>query len=403
MNSAKNALLVVVAAVLPLVVFELGVRIFSPQLPSIYEADSTLLYRLVPNGRKTYLHRPGNGGSSIPISINADGYRGPPLSTDSRVKRVVVYGDSFIEGEFSPDSATFVRVLERQLRAKSPTPVEVVNAGVVGYGPDQELRKMEGEIERLRPSLLILAIFADNDLGDLVRDRMFRLTPDSQLVRNEFVLDPALQAYLAREAHPAGMRRFHAVRWLLRRNSDRDRTLLIGKYPDPKRIYKEYMGWALARSADDYASFVERKSDTVRAPLGDYYDLDVAATPDVPSARYKRAVMSRLFGEFRKTADAAGIPLAVVVIPSPIDACEKYDFVVDPARYPGYDRTRLSRVIASMAQERGLATLNLWSPFAAAGACSLYFRFGNNHWNGAGQAVAAGIVADSLQQWGMWR
>ena len=124
-----NATLVLASTLGSLAAVEVGLRVTDAAPPSIYEADTTLIYRLAPGGRKTFVHNAANGGAKVRVQINADGFRGPRLLPAGSSRRIVVYGDSFIEGEFAEDSLTLPRMLERVLANRAPT--EVVNAGVV--------------------------------------------------------------------------------------------------------------------------------------------------------------------------------------------------------------------------------------------------------------------------------
>ena len=83
------------------------------------------------------MHNAANGGGAVRVTINDDGFRGPSLRPAGTARRIIVYGDSFIEGEFADDSLTFVRMLERTLSLRAPT--EVINAGVVAYGREARL------------------------------------------------------------------------------------------------------------------------------------------------------------------------------------------------------------------------------------------------------------------------
>src|SRR6185436_5789593 len=75
-----------------------------------------------------------------------------------------------------------------------PEGVEVINAGVTAYGPDQACLRIEDEVARLDPDLVVLAVFADNDFGDLARDKIFRLDGDGRLRENHPRLSPKLRA-----------------------------------------------------------------------------------------------------------------------------------------------------------------------------------------------------------------
>ncbi|MEO5814761.1 MAG: hypothetical protein ABIT20_05730 [Gemmatimonadaceae bacterium] len=393
-----NGALVVVATLVPLAAVEIGLRIAGTVPPSLYEADSTLIYRPVAGGRKTFTHNAANGGHSVQVVINDEGFRGPLLRDPAKGKRIAVYGDSFIAGEFAEDSLTFVRMLERDLSARAPT--QVVNAGVTGYGPDQEYLRMQQDLPQLKPQVEVLAIFADNDMGDLVRDRLFRLRPDSTLEARRVTLHPTLQQVLTSQSHPSGWRRLHLVRWIERKRrrpaeglpATRQRT------NEPSFSIAGYSAWAMFNAERQFADS-RTNPDTVLDLLGDSYDVDVSATPDAPSARYKVALMDRLLGAIQDDMTKRGVPLVLVIIPSPIDACEKYDIQVDTVRYPKYQRRRISGTIDSLAARHNIKRLDLWTPFRANNACDLYYRGGDLHWKANGQELAARLLADSLSAW----
>ena len=402
-----NALLVLVAFALPLGALELGLRFSGAVPPGIYQPDPSRLYRLVPNSRKVFVHRPENGGSRVDVRINADGFRGPPLRPlVGSGRRIMVYGDSFIAGEISPDTLTFVRVLERLLQSRHGSEIEVVNAGVAGYGPDQAFIALREDAPRMRPAAVILGIFADNDFGDLVRDKLFVLSADSQLTRGHPVLAPGLRQAIEEQAHPSGWRRSFLLRWVERRLSAASGATLEDPRPKRKTISptelspEAYTKRAIDRNARQFVELREHR-DIVTTLFGDSYDADLATDPEGPSARYKVAVMDRLLAAAQVAMDSLHLPFVVVVIPSPVDVCDSYDIRVDSIHYPAYDRRRLTRIIDSLATRSKIRTVDLYQPFATAGACALYFRHGDSHWNSAGQRLAGKILADSLASWGI--
>ena len=160
----RNLLLVVRGLLLGLVLAEGGLRVLSPTYPSIYQPDPVFLFRLVPSSRKIFVREPANGGQRILIKINSLGFRGDELRPAGHGKRIVVYGDSFIEAEFSALESTFVKRLERDLGGSTDS-VEVVNAGVVADGPDQESLSIPQGMERLHPDVVILAVYAGTISG----------------------------------------------------------------------------------------------------------------------------------------------------------------------------------------------------------------------------------------------
>jgi hypothetical protein len=171
---------------------EVAVRVlFAARYLAENEPDHETLYRPIPGALRESQREPQNGGERIVYRINSRGFRGDELEAQPRA-RVAVYGDSFIHAYYSAQEHTFAARLEHYLSERLGFPVEVVNAGVAGYGPDQELVKMQRELGELRPDLVLIAIFAGNDFGDVARNKLFRLEADGRLRRNSFTIAPEL-------------------------------------------------------------------------------------------------------------------------------------------------------------------------------------------------------------------
>lgn len=118
-------------------------------------------------------HIPGaKGGARVKghrwVEINSDGWRGPEvaLKHPPGTFRIALLGDSFIEAFEVPFEETVGEVLERHLAALRGTPVEVLNFGVGGYGPTQELLTLRHEVWKYSPDLILLAITTANDISD---------------------------------------------------------------------------------------------------------------------------------------------------------------------------------------------------------------------------------------------
>jgi hypothetical protein len=394
---AASVALLSFATLVPLVAVECALRLRGSVPASIFRPDTLVMYSLVPGGRKTFAHGRANGGATTDIRINADGFRGPPVRRAGTAFRVMVYGDSFIEGEFADDSGTFTRMLERRLSGRQPT--EAINAGVVGWGPDQAYRRMQRELPIYSPKLVVLGIFADNDLGDMIRNRILRLAPDSTLEIRRPLVHPRLVSLLAEQAYPQGWRRLHLVRWVERKLGRAPGSMLpkIRQQRELKSM-ANYDDWAMDNARQQWSEF-NAIPDTVFDFFGDSYDIDVAATPDAPSAHYKVALIDRLLGVMQRDLATRQTPFVVMVIPSPLDICPTYDVKIDSTKYPGYDRRRISAAVQAAAARHGIRHIDLWTPFGANDPCSLYFRRGDLHWNGKGQAVAARVLVDSLAAW----
>jgi hypothetical protein len=391
-------LLLVASTAVSLALLEIFLRLWFPLFPSPYQADDVLLTKLVPGASKAFTRLAVNGGQRIVSHINSQGFRGEELRAPVGQKRVIVYGDSNVQAEFSELAATFPKQLELRLAPSFGTGVEVINAGVVGYGPDQYSLRLAADLEKLRPALVVAVIFADNDFGDLIRNRIYRLNSRGKIELTPHPLAPQMKARLRAAAYPRGLRglqteRYAARLWSLALNKwsavhgsayDTDRFLYVDQsLANRQTYYRDYM----ADSA--HIGYVEN-------PFDDYYDADIALQPDSASARYKVALMEQVLINLRDSAARAAAKLVLVILPSAIDACDGYYFQVNTSKYPQYDRARLSGVLEAMAMRNGIAYLNLFPAFRAQDANLYYFHGGDDHWNDAGQARAAQMLADLI-------
>jgi hypothetical protein len=395
-----NWLLLGVSMMLSLVLTELLLRLFAPPLASAYRPDDVLLMNPIPGARKVYYRLPVNGGQHIAVEFNSDGFRGAPLRPLQHQKRVMVYGDSNVEADFSELAATFPKQLESRLKRELGLDIETVNAGVIGYGPDQISLRLPEELAKFKPALVVAVIFADNDFGDLIRNRIYRLNPQGELTLNRYGLAPGLRARMQTLAYPRGLRRlqlrrYAAVAWGMLR----EKLLGPPMMPDSE-YFTNYVDISLARNQQTFQEHVIDSPDGGYSddPLDDYYDADIALEPDSPSARYKVALMEKVILKLRDSAAQARTPLVLTILPSPLDACDHYDMQVDARRYPRYDRSRLSGLVEDMAARNGIPYLNLWYAFRESDADHLYFRGGDTHWNDAGQAVGARLLAELIER-----
>jgi hypothetical protein len=364
---------------------ELTLRAFvGPYFAAVYQLDSRYIYKLIPNATKIYRRLPADGGESIVVHVNDRGFRDAVSGAVSPEggKRVVVYGDSYIEGEFSTFEQTFVERLRVHLTQDLRTAVAVVNAGVSGYGPDQEYARIADELPVLAPDLLIVAICTSNDFGDLLRNKMFRLAPDGTLARNAFRVHPTLKARFDRAGSGLLLSKVVEKRW----NS---LMLAIDDNPDDR----EGPGPWLHHQQADYEDYVLRGNNLVSNVSNDYLDIDVSAQPESEAVRYKVGLMRAVLGDIKKTAAARGVPLLFVIIPSATNVCQSCAGVrKETIAFPGYRRSATTEVAADLARSLGVPFVNLFESFRTSEPDTLYFKH-DTHWNDRGQDLAAGLVS----------
>jgi lysophospholipase L1-like esterase len=320
----------------------------------------------------------------VVLRFNRRGYRGGDEEPPPGTRRVAVYGDSFVEARLTDEEHTFSARVAAYLAEALKTPFTSVNAGVTGYGPDQELLRIQRELPELRPRLLVVVLYAGNDAGDLVRNGLFR--PDgARLQPNDWEIDAATRRSLE-------MRRG----W---------RALALTRAVSRLREWVRQRPQPLLPTASDPAAALaacRREMEArVRAPRAvqdlhyDHYDADLSLDPSGASASHKRAFLRPLVAALRDTAAEAHVPLLLVIVPHPTDATTTWPVQVDPARFPAYRRSALSDAWAAAAQAEGVPCVDLFPSFWAAAGESLYFPR-DGHWNAAGQDRAARLAAERV-------
>lgn len=380
---AARSLMVLVPSLAVLGIGEvLGEWLLGPAQRPIYQADDRLIFKFIPDRVSAMKRLPVNGGETVVHRINRDGFRGPELQPAGTATRVVVYGDSFIHAAYSADVETFPAQLGARLSAVMGRPVEVVNAGVSSYGPDQVSLKMEQELPLLRPQLAIVAVYAGNDYGDLMRNKLFKIGPDGKLEPQAWRLDEAVERkFDLSQRESILVRAARTVAGGLRR----------GEGPGRPRIDLSAL---LAEADREYRSFVVDGDPTVSNTHVDHFSADVALRPGSASARYKVQLMTAVLGRIGDVARTHQVPLALLFIPHPTAVAADYDWpAIDRAEYPDYDPRNLTAPLASAARVLGLPYLDLFESYRSVDANALYFHGGDDHWNAAGQRLAAEHMA----------
>lgn len=132
-------------------------------------------------------HEPGASGIYVgprpwpiefktPVHINSLGLRGPEIEDlPPGGRRILVLGDSVVAAFEVAYEHTFVALIEEALNRDAAAPVQVINAGVRGYGTDQTYLYYRERGRLLRPDLVIF-FHSLNDLANNVTlHRMRRL------------------------------------------------------------------------------------------------------------------------------------------------------------------------------------------------------------------------------------
>ncbi len=389
-----RALALVTSVGLALVFAELALRtVLAPRYQSENQIDAEALYRPIPGAVRENRREAINGGERILYRINSQGYRGDELDANPTT-RVVVYGDSFTHAYYSDLEHTFAVRLEHYLTERLGPGVEVVNAGVAGYGPDQELVKMERELPLLKPDLVLVAIFSGNDFGDLVRNKLFRVDGQGGIRPNAFTIAPELAREMEVQRHESILKR-------VLRDAAQALAIRVGLRAAPSSDVeamtpRDRLEYFRAQHLREYDEFVVRGDDQVQELAWDSYDADVSLTPNSEASRYKIQLMDGVLGRMQAAAAKAGAPLVLIPIPHPLDVGVHDTGEVDRAKYPDYRPRGLVSILEQIAARRGIPSVDLYGVFEARGSEAVYFRGFDDHWNDVGQDLAAEVVAGFL-------
>lgn len=200
-----------------------------PVHPPFVRHDPWLGWSNRPNTR----YRHTTDDFDVTVSVNARGFRGAPWPgpRDGR-PRVLVLGDSQIFGWGVEDHECATARL-----AESAPGWDVLNAGVIGYGTDQEFLLLRQRLQEIRPDVVVVVFTGNDPIEMLSKTAYGRAKP-----------------------------------WLERRGSGfevRGTPLREGWLQRHSRAWRAYLCWKSHRSARsiriDPASALESTCDVLRA------------------------------------------------------------------------------------------------------------------------------------------
>jgi hypothetical protein len=333
-------------------------------------------------------------------STNSRSFRGNEIRSDKPAMRVLVYGDSNVFSQFSNLEDTFPFKLQEILRQRTRADVEVINAGVPGFGPDQSLLRFEQEVDLIRPDIVVFHIFADNDFGDLIRNRLFAVDGAGQLVRtsSDDRPDTCLEysATCLKELSSQGLKTFlgslkvvESSRNLIRRVS------FLRQFADPSA--SSIIQYYLDLCGTEYRLYTQPGSQRL-SHFADHYDYDLALDPIGESARIKVTLMKGILRLAKQLAATKQVQLLVTVQPSSVDlTTHLHPNFTDFEGFSGYRKDHLAQIVEQAAQEEGIDVINLFALFSSHGPDRLFFTNNDDHWNEAGQKLAAETLATFIQ------
>lgn len=373
----KRSLLILAGLGAAVVVGEIALRLAGYSVPSFYRRDPVIGATLRPNAEGWWTRE---GRTYIRINSRGLRDREHELTKPAGTVRIAVLGDSFAEALQVPIERTFWAVAEARLRDchyLGTQDVEVINFGVSGYGPAQELLTLRQRVWDYDPDIVLLAVTTRNDVSDSSRAlKLSNDIPYFTLTNGQLVLDDSFRDVPANRDQASLSRR--SARWI-REHSRVAQAIVFG-------------------------GVIAAQTWVRGLDLDGAYGLAAYRTPKDPVWQEAWAVTEALIRAMRDEATAHGAGFGVVVLTSGIQVHP------DPAVRRAFER-RLGvpdllypdRRLEELGRREGFPVLSLAPPLArAAEREGVFFHgfpnteMGLGHWNEAGHREAARVIAPWL-------
>jgi hypothetical protein len=353
----KAGLLVSASIVAALAVAELAVRLLAPQPTGLSHQDRFGLALHYP-GITRYLPQYGHD-----VSFNSAGMRDGEHAPEkpAGVFRVLLLGDSFMEALQVPFEASLPSLLERSLTERTGKRVEVLNAGVSGWGTDDELRYLTEYGLRYQPDLVVVAMTLHNDISDNLRQEWHTLHNGALVTQAVTPMSPMRYKIVQLKA-------FLATRFQL------------------------YQLWRRARHGREIRQVGSQLQSHVVQLFLDPAPEKIAEGLDLTG---------HLLAAIRDTTTAAGGRVVVVLLPIIYQLSDtSFAGLVNSAGVPAQEMQirKPQEVATRMADSLGIEVIDLLPRFrrwTAEGAAPLYLGW-DGHWNSTGHRVAAEQITDQL-------
>ncbi|MCF8391861.1 MAG: SGNH/GDSL hydrolase family protein [Bacteroidales bacterium] len=390
MKFIKDSIIIVAITIILLCVIELGLRLVFPdkikvseEKEILFDANPLYIYKPKSNISGTRKLSKYNGGDTIIWYTNSKGFRGKELKKDPD-KRIMVYGDSNIQAISTEEANTYSFSLEKIMLNFYNSDIEVINAGVIGYGPDQAMLRMKEDIPIYKPDLVIFHIFADNDFGDILRNEIIKLDDNGRLLYSEGNPQGIFDRERQRENSFLSKLLFYKI------------AVKISKLLKTANMVPNTISTFTKQCNDEYESYTKLKDASYN--FEDNYDITTAIDTSSASSRLKLKLLEAILIEAHNYSKSFGVEFLVLIQPSVIDISKNYIINYEHLEklFVDYRKRNLTSVVSKICVKNDINHINLYEPFSMNNPDSLYFRIDDNHWNENGQRFASEITLDYI-------
>ena len=276
-----KSVLMILAVMLPLFILEYSLSLKNGRHiePAVNIFDDGPMYRLDPD--LIYPFKPKAKGSlnladiTDSKSINSFGLRNREISAESRSYRIIAARDSFTEGIGVTREESYPGQLEIYLKKETGLDLEVVNAGVSGYSPDQTYRYIMTKLLKLKPDIILWNLTFPLDIYDasMWYPSLYDLREDQLIAKNGIANWLYLQNFLSLYT-PSSLKKLQLYRLFYLNLPDID---VLNRRPPGSR--EKLINWSLEKikiqvaTLNKLASQKNFKLFLVLLPTKDLYQL----------------------------------------------------------------------------------------------------------------------------------
>ena len=363
MQKLKNILLLLATIIIFLILFEVLFRVFNiapdyGPLKGLYQKDDALDFKMTPNFTGKFVRQEFN----INIFTNSNGLRDAEYGAKKQNDfRILELGDSFTWGAYGTElNQTFAKILEKKLNEKSNgLNYQVINAGVPGYGTDQELLYLKNDGYKFNPDIVMVNFFVGNDFLD--NSRTHELT-----VKKGYLVSNSPRQNALENMRNFLIMHFHSYR-LIEKGTISLFNNFIQKYVKGKVQYDEY-----------------------------------------ESKLFLKPASSEMNGEFSKTKiildemnsylKSKNIKFVIVIIPLSyqVDENQKETFIKNNLDKKDFDMQQPQKIIIEWARKNNVEVIDLLPDLSKLNNNGdLYWKL-NAHFNAKGNEAAGNIIYNNL-------
>lgn len=366
-NFIYSIILLLIVVFVTTVFLEIIIRLFFSQNINYTQFDSAMMYRHVPNLKFAYSRQEFNNE----IAFNSKGLRDFEYEylKNPDVYRVLILGDSFPEALQLKLNESFPKILEKKLSKNGR--YEVINAGVGGYGTENELLFFEYEGIKYKPDHVILA-FSLNDVNDNMLSPLLSLK-NNALIKNIPVkasLPKKFLLYCSRHSHLCSLTQTVLLQGL---NENEMLRMLFDKLRISSRGENERIALKI-----DYEAYLKSSSEEFEKGLNETF----------AEILYLNRILKQ-----------NNIKFTILLIPSreQVDETKLKQFIIkNKINEPGLDVTNMQKKISKFAQENNITYLDVLPQFRQKNINNTFYFEIDGHWNAKGHELAAELLYDYL-------